>query len=259
MARVARLRALAGQRGVGWVTAGLVDQVVIACANAANTLLALALLDRQRSGVMLLSLSVAYLVMFINRAFVGDVLLALASRYDGERRERLVRNGLAAAATIGLLGAVILTGVWAVWPNHPDLDLRDLIWVAPLLPMILLHDTGRFSYLAARKTGQALVIDLVWVGAQAACVTVLWATHSVSAGGLLASWGLGAAAGAGVFMFRSGARPWQGDPRAWVSQTRRLSGWFTATALIGQVQVLSVGFLVAWRLGNTAVYGLRDA
>ena len=38
----------------GRVTVGLVDQAVIAVANATNTLLALALLDRSRAGVMLL-------------------------------------------------------------------------------------------------------------------------------------------------------------------------------------------------------------
>ena len=37
-------------RGARWVTAGLLDQVVIASANAGNTLLALALLDRARAG-----------------------------------------------------------------------------------------------------------------------------------------------------------------------------------------------------------------
>src|SRR5262249_61181971 len=74
---------LVGMRGARWVTAGLADQFVIACANAGNTVLALALLSLHRSGIMILSLGLAYFVMFINRAFVGDVLLALASRYDG--------------------------------------------------------------------------------------------------------------------------------------------------------------------------------
>src|SRR5439155_1078483 len=67
-------------RGARWVTAGLLDQVVIASANAGNTLLALALLDRARAGTLILSIGLAYLVIGVNRAFVGDVLLALASR-----------------------------------------------------------------------------------------------------------------------------------------------------------------------------------
>ena len=58
--------------GARWVTAGLADQVVIASANAGNILLALALLNRHRAGILALSIGVAYLVMGINRAFVGD-------------------------------------------------------------------------------------------------------------------------------------------------------------------------------------------
>ena len=241
------------------MTAGLLDQVVIASANAGNTLLALALLSPARAGALVLSIGLAYLVMGINRAFVGDVLLALASRYDGERRDALVRDGLAAAMAIGALAAVVLLGVWALWPRHTDVDLRDLVWVAPFLPVLLLHDTGRYSYLSARQPDRALVIDLVWVGTQAASVVALWSAHAASAGGLLVAWGLGASAGATVFLRRTGVRPWRGDPRRWAVQTRRLSGWFTATALVGQFQVQAVAFLVAGQLGQAAVSGLRAA
>ena len=100
--------------GARWVTAGLADQVVIASANAGNILLALALLNRHRAGILALSIGVAYLVMGINRAFVGDVLLAMASRYDGERRDRLVRDGTAAAVTIGLVASVVCFALWAL-------------------------------------------------------------------------------------------------------------------------------------------------
>src|SRR4029453_17984567 len=101
------------------------DQVVIASANAGNTLLGLLLLDRGRAGVMVLALGVAYLAMYINRAFVGDVLIALGSRYEGDRRERLVRNGLATALGAGTLGCAIFVAIWAIWPRGGDADLRD--------------------------------------------------------------------------------------------------------------------------------------
>jgi hypothetical protein len=245
--------------GARWVTAGLADQVVIASANAGNILLALALLDRHRAGILVLSIGIAYLIMGINRAFVGEVLLAMASRYDGEDRDRLVRNGTAVAVTIGLIAAVVCTVVWAVWPTEPNVDLRDLIWVVPFLPTILLHDTGRYSYLSARQPGRALVIDLVWVTTQGLCVLLLWASHAVTAGRLFVCWGLGATVGACVFLLRSGVRPWRGDPRQWATETRRLSGWFTATALIGQFQVQAVGFLVAGQLSARELSGLRGA
>jgi O-antigen/teichoic acid export membrane protein len=239
------------------VTAGLADQFIIACANAGNTVLALALLSLHRSGVMILSLGLAYFVMFINRAFVGDVLLALASRYEGERRDRLVRNGLAAAVGTGAVAAVVLLVVWAVWPRGGKTDLEDLVWIAPFLPVLLLHDTGRFTYLADRRPDKALAIDLVWVGTQALAVVVMVFTGLTSAGGLMVCWGVGAAAGATVFLLRTGYRPWQGKATRWAAETRQLSGWFTATALIGQLQVQAVGFIVTGQLSPTALSALR--
>jgi hypothetical protein len=246
-------------RGARWVTAGLVDQVVSAAANAANTILALVLLDRGRAGLMLLSLGLAYLAIGINRAFVGEVLLALAPRYDGARRDRLIRHGLGTAITLGGVVAALFVAVWAVWPKRGDVDLRDLIWVAPFLPMILLHDTGRYSYLAAREPAQALVIDLVWAGTQGIAVTVMYLTGATSAGALFVCWGLGAVAGAAVYLLRTGVWPAGADPRRWFSQTRHLSGWFTATAVVAQVQVQVVGFVVAAQLSNRELSGLRGA
>jgi O-antigen/teichoic acid export membrane protein len=242
-----------------WVTFGLVDQAVIALANAGNTLLALTLLDRTRAGIMLLSLGIGYFVIGVNRAFVGEVLLTLASRYEGERQRELIRNGAAAALTFALAAALLLGSVWLLLPTRGGIDLRDLIWVAPFLPSLLLHDTARYSYLADRRPGRALVIDSVWVGTQLVGVLVIVAAGLVSAGSLFACWGLGATAGAATFLVRSRIRPWQGSPRRWVSETRHLSGWFTATALVGQFQGQAVGFLVTNQLSPRELSGLRGA
>ncbi|GIH14233.1 hypothetical protein [Rugosimonospora africana] len=253
--RLPRLRL----RGHSWLTFGLVDQVVFAVANAANTLLALALLNRADAGIMLLSLGLGYFVIGVSRAFVGEVLLALASRYDDDRRLRLVRNGITAALTNAVIAAVILFLVWLLLPAKGGVDLRYLIWVVPFLPSLLLHDTGRYSFLAARTPQRALVIDAVWVGTQLLAVLVMILTGLVSPGGLLFCWGLGATAGATTFLLRSRIKPWSGNARAWLAETRHLSGWFTATALVGQLQGQLVGFLVANRLSPKELSGLRGA
>jgi O-antigen/teichoic acid export membrane protein len=242
-----------------WVTVGLVDQVVIALANAANNLLALAFLDRSRAGIMLLSLGIGYLVIMVNRAFVGEVLLTLASRHEGESQARLIRNGAAAALANAAVAGVVLVLVWLAVPAKGGVDLRDLIWVAPFLPSLLLHDTARYGYLADRRPNRALVIDVVWVGTQLTAVVVMVLAGWVSAGGLFVCWGLGATAGATVFLVRSGIRPWRGSPRRWLVETRHLAGWFTATALVGQFQGQAVGFLVASQLSARELSGLRGA
>ena len=240
-----------------FVGAGLLDQTVIAAANAATTLLGPILLGLHRSGLMILALGVGYLAMYLNRAFVGDVLIALASRHEGEHRARLVRNGAAAAATAGLVGCAALMIIWGSWPSGGDADLRDLVWIAPFLPAVMLHDTGRCVYLADRKPQRALTVDLVWAGTQALIITGLVVSGTVTAAGLLAAWGLGAVAGSAVFLVREKLRPWQGSPRGWFTETRHLSGWFTATAVVAQLQVQAVVFLVAFRLSAAEVAGLR--
>jgi O-antigen/teichoic acid export membrane protein len=76
---------------------------------------------------------------------------------------------------------------------------------------------------------------------------------------ILTSWGIGAVVALAGYLLRTGARPWRGDPRRWLAETRHLSGWFTATALVGQLQTQAVGFLVAGRIGKPDLAVLRSA
>jgi O-antigen/teichoic acid export membrane protein len=246
--------------GARWVTAGLVDQVVMASANAAMTLLPLGLLASEaRAGELILSVGLGYLVLGLSREFVGSVLLAQASRLDGEERASLVRHGLAAAFSVGCVAAVVLLAIWEFWRRPgTNINLSDLVWLAPFLPVILLHDAGRYTYLSEREPAQALVIDLIWVGTQALVIVLAVATGHIWPGLLPVSWGIGACAGATAFLIRSGARPWRGDPRRWLAETRHLSGWFTATALVGQLHVQAIGFLVSGRLSSKELALLRS-
>jgi O-antigen/teichoic acid export membrane protein len=248
-------------RGARWVAAGLVDQVVIAAANAGTTLLAVLVIHPAgRAGQLLLSLSLGYLVLGLNREFVGNVLLAQVSRLSGADRDRMVRNALAAAFCVGCLAAVALLAVWAFWRHPvPKADLRDLVWMAPFLPAILVHDTGRYVYLSEREPGRALRIDLVWVGTQICAIAVGILLSGTWPGLLPASWGLGAVAGATVFLLRSRVAAWRGDPRHWLAETRKLSGWFIATGVIGQLHVQAIGFVVTGLLTPDKLAYLRTA
>jgi O-antigen/teichoic acid export membrane protein len=245
--------------GTRWVTAGLVDQVVMALANAGMTLLPMGLFDRERGGELVLSVALGYFVLGVSREFVGTVLLAQASRLEGEPRARLVRHGLAAAFTVGCLATVILLAIWEFW-RHPgtNINLADLVWLAPFMPIVLLHDAGRYSYLSEREPAKALVMDLVWVGTQAVLIVIMAVTGMLTPGLLLMSWGVGACFGATTFLLRSRGKPWRGDPRRWLAETRHLSGWFTATALVGQVHVQAIGFLVSGRLSSGDLLVLRS-
>lgn len=244
---------LGGGRGQRAVT-GLVDQVLLAVANAGNGLLAVILLPREEAGGVLLSIACLYFATGVNRAFVGDVLLAHASRYDGEERRRRVEHGAATALTIGMLAAVVLGALSLLWPG----DMLDhLTWAVPFLPFLLLHDTGRYAFLAGRQQSRALGIDVIWVAMQAVAVGTVILTGVVSGGALLACWGVGATAGAIAFLARTRVNPLRGRPTEWVRETRHLSGWFTATALVAQAQTQLVAVLVVGLLSKSALAGLR--
>src|SRR6266705_3197047 len=196
-------------RGARWVAAGLTDQVVIAAANAGATLLAaIAIRPESRAGGLLLSIGLGYLVLGLNREFIGNVLQAL-------------------------------------------------VWLAPFLPAILVHDTGRYVYLSDRAPARALRIDLVWITVQIALLVTGALTIGLRPALLPVSWGLGAVAGATVFLLLTRIPAWRGDPRRWLAETRKLSGWFTATGVIGQLQVQAVGFVVTGQLTPDQLTYLR--
>jgi O-antigen/teichoic acid export membrane protein len=62
-----------------------------------------------------------------------------------------------------------------------------------------------------------------------------------------------------VWLLRERVNPVRGHPRRWWRTTRRLAGWFTATAVLGQVQTQVVAALVAGTLGSTAFAQFRVA
>jgi hypothetical protein len=237
-------------RGVRLVGAGLVDQVVVALANAGNSLVALLLLpDLGRAGVLAIALAVGYAAISLNRAFVGEVLLALAPRFESADRSRLIRDGLAAALVSGLLTALVLVVVHVL----AGANLRDLGWIALVMPVMMLQDTARYSLLAQARQHQALANDVGLIVVQAAAVLALALSGHVTAGGLVLSWGLGGLAGYIGYVLRGGHLPWRGDPRRWPAQTRRLAGWFTGTAVVGQVHTLAVTFLIGFGLSRDAI------
>lgn len=241
------------------VVAGLTDQVLVAFANAAISLLAIVLFTPDRAAGVVLCIGLAYFVVTVNRAFVGDVLVALVARYEGEDRAKLIRSGFATAVSVGLLSGVVLLAVWLLRPRTGKIDLEDLVWVAPFLPAILMQDTVRSSYLAVTEQGKALVNDFVGVATQAVLVSVLIVVGVRTPGAVFVSWGVGAFTGAAVFLLRTRQWPWRGSVRTWLVETRHLAGWFTATQILGQLQLQAVNFLVTGRLSKSELTSLRGA
>lgn len=252
------MKKLRGLWSKGGHAAGLADQLVSAGANAATGLLVLPFLSPAQAGAVLFAISVGYFAIGIARALVGDVLLTYSARYGDADRARQAAD---ATKTAGALGLLASAAVMIAWASGPDF-LHELIWLAPFLPFVLVHDAGRYVYLAARRPERALVADLTYVGVQAVLLAVLLGLGFRDGAVFLCAWGLGGVAGATSFLLRArinvfGLR--RGDLRGWVRETRHLSGWLTITALLGQAQVQFVYTLVTGLLTPAALSLLRAA
>jgi O-antigen/teichoic acid export membrane protein len=156
----------------------------------------------------------------------------------------------------GLAAGVVLFGIWA---SGVDPDLADLVWVAPAIPVILLQDTGRHAALAAGAPGRALAVDAGWFATQSVIIAVLALAGQISGGALLAAWGAGAAVPAAAWLLRDRVNPLRGRPRRWLAEVRHLSGWFTATAVVGQTHALVIAQSVVKILDPPAYALLRLA
>ena len=238
--------------------AGLADQVVSAGSNAATGLLVLPFLSPSHAGAVLFAIGVGYFAIGIARALVGDVLLTYSARHGVAEQAKHATDATKTAGALGLLAAVATVGAWAIGPHY----LNQLIWLAPLLPFVLVQDAGRYVFLAARQPEKALISDLIWVAAQAVVLTVLLVAGYRDGAVFLLAWGAGGMAGGLWFLWRMRINIFnifQGDLRGWIKETRHLSGWLTATAVLGQAQVQLVYTLVTGLLSAAALSMLRAA
>ncbi|MFI5957955.1 hypothetical protein [Cryptosporangium sp. NPDC051539] len=246
------------QRLRGNTTAGLADQLVSAGANAATGLLVLPFLPPSHAGAVLFAIGVGYFAIGIARALVGDVLLTYSARYGDTERARQATDATKTAAAFGLIASVLAVLAWATGPGF----LSELIWLAPFLPFVLVHDAGRYAFLAARRPARALISDLTYIGVQAVLLAVLLGAGYRDGAVFLCAWGAGGVAGAFSFLIRSRINVFNifgGDLRGWIRETRHLSSWMTATALLGQAQVQLVYTLVTGLLAPAALAMLRAA
>lgn len=237
---------------------GLVDQFVSAASNAANIVLAAVLISSEReAGAMMLALTIGYFAVGLNRAFIGDVLLAHLPRCEIGDQVRLVRNAAATALAFGLAVGLLLIFVGTAWPRSSPIDFSRLAWIGSALPVVLLQDTGRYAAMAASRPKQALLSDATWITVQAILVAVGAWMGAVTTGKLLFAWGVGAASGAVAWIAIDRIGISKGKPWEWIREMRYISGWFTASALLGQLQVQLTAFLVTGLLGPAAFTRLR--
>ncbi|WP_433803014.1 hypothetical protein [Actinomycetospora sp. CA-084318] len=226
---------------------GVADQVVSSGSNYLTAFLASLVLVPVDFGAFVLAYAVVTVLLAGTRAVVGEPLLAHLPTTDPSRRRRLGASALSLALVLGVASALVCAagGAW----------FTALLVFAGWMPAALVADAARYVLLARRDTGRALVVDTVWVVVQLAVLGGVLAWGSWSIGWLAAAWGLGAVAAVVAFVVVAPER--FGAPRVWWAESRYLSGWFTATSVLGQVQIYLVLLLAGAVLLAVDTAGLR--
>lgn len=235
------------------VAAGATDQVISAATNFLVLVVAARILDATASGSVVLAMSVALAAVTVQRAIVGDSLLAHGSVVAPERQRKLERDALAAAALIGLGSAVIAVAVGQL----PFTVTADIGWVGIWTPFVLVQDAFRYIYYGRRRPELSCVVDATWMLGQLAALALIVALDLRTAPWVLASWGFGGAAGAAVGIAMSRLNPIGGKPRRWIAETKHLSGWFAGQTAMSQTQAQVILFFLGGFISPGAVAGLR--
>lgn len=233
--------------------AGFTDQAFNAGSNAINGLVAGVLLGPLAYGRYVAAIGVAFIAVAVGRAFIGEVLLSRGVRAEGEEFRGQLRDASATALLLGAASVVLAIGVWLL---GFDL-LRDLLWLVPFLPAALLSDAGRYAFLSHRRPQRSMLITGVGLLVQLGVVLALVVEKSVNPASLLVAWGVGITVSAVVGLSLMRINPFGGSPRRWVAETRHLSTWFTASAILAQLQNWAVLYFVGGFLGHAELGGLR--
>ncbi|WP_433783355.1 hypothetical protein ACQPX6_25250 [Actinomycetospora sp. CA-101289] len=231
--------------------AGVADQVVSSGSNYLTAFLASLVLLPGDFGAFVVAYAVVTVVLAGVRAVVGEPLLAHLPTITEARRRGLGSSALGLALLLGLGGALLCLA--AAWSGVAM--LAALAAFVPWVPGALVADAGRYVLLARGETGRALVVDSVWAVVQLAVLAGVALTGSWSVGTLALAWGVGGIAAVVAFLVVAVERVL--PPRAWWVESRYLSGWFTLTSVLGQVQIYLVLLLAGAVLAAVDTAGLR--
>jgi hypothetical protein len=231
----------------------MADQGVSSLTNVVVAIFAARSLSSSGFGAFGLATVICLLAQGVGRAVIGEPLLSRFSAADAPTRGRLVPDIIGAALVVSLAGAAVV-GIAGPVVGGPAGSA--LLALAPVLPLVLLHDTWRYVFIIDRPAA-ALSVDLVWMVAVFA--TLPLAPPDAGAAWFVTAWGatagLGAVAGM-VIGRRSLGRP---RPLAWITTHRdmggRFLGEFATGQAVGQVVLVAVGAIA----GLSALGAVRAA
>jgi O-antigen/teichoic acid export membrane protein len=221
------------------------DQAVSSVTNFATTLVAARLLGVAGLGEVSLALAVAFVVLSVTRAGVGEPTLVFGVTDRG-------RGPLGVALAIGIAGAVLAIAASVTFAEYA----RVTAALAVVLPALAVQDAARYCFFANGRPERALFSDSWWALGQGAVVALAYATHP-SPSLLVLAWGAGAMAGAIYGCIALRARPALREGIVWLRRSRHLSGWLAVQVGISQLSTQLILFVLVAIIGRDGLGALR--
>lgn len=237
----------------------LVDQAVVSGTNFATGWALMRLVDEANMGLYTLAMTVVIVGVGMQTELVTNPFKVYGQGKTGNTLRRYTGSAVVhqAFASLGLM-AVLLATVLATG------NLPKLLPVLPVLavfgPMIMTREFVRQMSFARFRFDEALVSDILVSGLQLTSLVVLWSLGWLSAGSVLATFGIACGASVLIWLARSKDRI-RVDRRIvgrHAVRNWRFARWTLATYLIGSTTPFIMPWVLTWFHGVDA-FGLLAA
>jgi O-antigen/teichoic acid export membrane protein len=174
------------RQGVGRLSWGVADQALSSLTNFGIGICVARLLGTSELGAFSLAFVTYLVALSATRGLATDPLLVRYSGVEPASWRRAVKDATGMVTVVGLiLGACCVTaGVLLGGSLRPAFVSLGL-----MLPGLLLQDSWRYSFFAARRGKLAFVNDLVWALALIPALAIAVATDHADVFGLTLAWG----------------------------------------------------------------------
>jgi O-antigen/teichoic acid export membrane protein len=247
-------RAGAGIRGqLVW---GLLDQGCSSATNFGLTVVAARSLGPDGLGSVYIGFTAYLVAAGLQWALIRDPLMVSSAALAAEERRRATRA--ATTATLALAGGIAMVTAMVGLVLPPGLG-RGLLLFAPWIVPALLHDLFRSALFRDQRGAQGARNTAAWLAVMAVGLGLTWDLRSAWA--VVASWGLGAVAGAALGLANTHA--WPERPSAawhwWREHAWRLARWLGGESVLAAAHAQLMTLLLAGVLGVAELGGLRAA
>ena len=250
---MARVRRFGVVGRLGW---GVADQGVSSLSNFAMGIIAARSLGSEGFGAFTLAYVTYAFLLSATRGLATDPLVVRFSGRPHPVWRKAVAAATATSATIGVLAGAVCLLVGLLLPA----DIRGgFIALGIVLPALMIQDSWRFAFFAARRPALALVNDLVWGVVLLLALVALVVTGHTGVTTFVLAFGGSAGVAALFGLFQSKVLPRPTWVRAWVTDHRDLGGrYLVENVSIGGARQVRM-FLLGAFAGLAAVGDTRGA